>query len=328
MKRQLLNVDTLEPNHILTTDIYHYNTDVVLYAKGTVLTREKINRLKNFGNISIYVETDSIYDNPTEIVKRKLELDLNEIYQYANTIISNVIKKNNLKKIFERVEKNVFDHSHKVAILSAVLGMNIENIREKELESLVISALLHDIGKSTIDFSILNKPGKLTNEEYEIIKTHAQSGYDILKSTNSFDDNICNSVLSHHENEDGTGYPYSLKKDEIPFFAKIIHVCDVYAALTAKRCYKDEWTFEQAILELNNNSDKYNKEILEILKIILPYYLRGDTVLLSTNDLATIVHIDNTGLLVKLFGTSSICRINYQNQSENSVYIRRKIKTM
>lgn len=327
MKKQLLNVETLEPDHILTTDIYHYNTDVVLYTKGTILTNEKINRLKNFGDISIYVETDDIYEKPIEVVRRKIELDIDEIYRYANIIVSDVIKKNNLRKIFEKVEENVFDHSHKVATLSAVLGINIESIGESELESLVISALLHDIGKSTIDFSILNKPGKLTAEEYEIIKTHAQSGYDILKATDSFDEDICEAVLCHHENEDGTGYPNGIKNDEIPLFARIIHVCDVYAALTAKRHYKEAWTSEQAIIEMNNNYYKYNKDILEILKLILPHYIKDDTVLLSTNDLATIVHIDNTGLLVKLFGTNGIYRIDYENQSTNSVYIKRKIKT-
>lgn len=325
MKKQLLNIETLEPDHILTTDIYNYNTDVVLYKKGTILTSEKISKLKKFGNISICVETDKVYEKTNDVMIRKLEIDLRKIYEYANSIVLNVIKKNNLKDIFKIVEENLYDHSYKVATLSVVLGIHIENISSSQLESLVISALLHDIGKSTIDFSILNKPGKLTSAEYEIMKTHAQNGYDILKATQSFDDEICDAVLCHHENEDGTGYPNNLISNEIPLFARIIHVCDVYAALSSKRYYKGAWTYEQSIMELTNNCDKYNKEMLEILKIVLPFYVKGDVVLLSTNELATVVYACNNEILVKLFGTNGYCRID--NHNKNSIYVKRKIKT-
>ena len=325
MEKKLLNIETLEPNHILTTDIYNYNSNVVLYRKGTILTNEKISRLKKFGNISIYVETDKIYEEPNNIVRRKLEVDLDKIYKYANSIVLNAIERNNLKGILNKIENNVYDHSYKVATLSAVLGMNIECINGSQLEQLVIAALLHDIGKTTIDFSILNKPGKLTKEEFEIIKTHSQKGYDILTSTQEFSDDICDAVLCHHENEDGTGYPNNFKSNQIPLFAKIIHICDVYSALTAKRCYKDAWTYEQAIDELINNCDKYDKEMLEILKIILPFYLKDDVVLLSTNELATIVSVYNNGILAQSFGTNKFFRID--NNTKNSVYVKRKIKT-
>lgn len=315
----------MEPNHILTADIYNYNTDVVLYKKGTVLTKEKISKLKKFGNISICVETDNVYEKPYEIVRRRIEADFEKIYRYANNIVLRTMEKNNLKQILNKVENNVYDHSYRVATLSAVLGMNIECIDGSQLEQLVIAALLHDIGKTTIDFSILNKPGKLTKEEFEIIKTHSQSGYDILKSTQLFNNDICDAVLCHHENEDGTGYPNNIKNDEIPLFAKIIHICDVYAALTAKRCYKDAWTYEQAIDELNNNRDKYNKEMLEILKIILPFYVKDDVVLLSTNELATVVNVYDNSILVQTFGENNCVKID--GNSRKSVYVKRKIKT-
>lgn len=323
MERKIINVESLVPNIVLSEDIYNYNTNVVLYKKGTVLTEEKINKLKRFGNVSIYVDTNLEIEKTDKIVRRKIETDLNKIYSYADSIIMKAMDKHNLKEILSKFETSIYDHSYKVALLSVVLALNIENIDEYQLEQLVLAALLHDVGKSTIDFSILNKPGRLTDEEYEIIKTHSQKGYDILSSSKLFSQNICEAVLSHHENEDGTGYPNNIKKNEIPLFSKIIHICDVYSALTSKRCYKDAWTYEEALNELNKNITKYDREILEILKIILPYYMRDDVVLLSTNQLATIININNNGILVQVFGSNDYIRI----ENKSSIYVKKKIIT-
>lgn len=323
MERKIINVESLVPNIVLSEDIYNYNTNVVLYKKGTVLTEEKINKLKRFGNVSIYVDTNLEIEKTDKIVRRKIETDLNKIYSYADSIIMKAMDKHNLKEILSKFETSIYDHSYKVALLSVVLALNIENIDEYQLEQLVLAALLHDVGKSTIDFSILNKPGRLTDEEYEIIKTHSQKGYDILSSSKLFSQNICEAVLSHHENEDGTGYPNNIKKNEIPLFSKIIHICDVYSALTSKRCYKDAWTYEEVLNELNKNITKYDREILEILKIILPYYMRDDVVLLSTNQLATIININNNGILVQVFGSNDYIRI----ENKSSIYVKKKIIT-
>lgn len=321
MERKLVNIESLVPNNVLSQDIYNYNTDVVLYKKGTVLTEEKIRRLKNFGNISILVDTNIEIENPKIIVRRKIEADLDQIYKYADSIIMKAMEKHNFNKLLCKVETNIYDHSYKVALLSVVIALNIESVDEYQLEQLVLAALLHDIGKSTIDFSILNKPGKLTDEEYEIIKQHSQNGYDILSSSKLFSQNICDAVLSHHENEDGTGYPNNIMHNEIPFFAKIIHICDVYSALTSKRCYKEPWTYEQALNELDKNICKYDKEILELLKLILPFYMKDDVVLLSTNQLATIINVCNNGLLVQLFGSKEFMRI----ENRSPVYVKKKI---
>jgi len=328
MEKRLLNIEQLKPNLILSNDIYNYNTDTILYTKGTVLTLEKIERLKRFGNVSVLVDDKQEIiknENNIDIIRRTVEADFNKIYECANQILTSVLVKEDVRNVLGIVDEGIHDHSYKVALLSTIIGMNLENFDKNQLEQLAITALLHDIGKSTIDVSILNKPGKLTKEEYEIIKQHSQSGYDILSSTNLFNKNICNGVLSHHENEDGTGYPNCLSSSNIPLFSKIIHICDVYSALTTKRCYKEPWSYEATIVEFNNSSKKYDKDLLEILKMSLPFYLKDDVVLLSTEDLATVVNIYKYGLLVKIFGTNECIRID--NREKNSVYIKRKIKT-
>lgn len=329
---KIINIDNLKPGQVLYSDIYYYNNNVKLYNKGTILTEEKIRKLKRFGFICIKVEDD--FDNQQNtnvekdlkyITQRKIEKDLKEIYEYANYIVEVVFNNRNIKKIITKMDEGTNDHSYKVAILSTMLGLNIENLTDKCLQQLAIAALLHDIGKSTIDFSIINKPGKLTKEEFEIIKTHSKNGYDILKATEMFDPVICNAVLSHHENEDGTGYPNRIKGNEIPLYSRIIHICDVYAALTTKRCYKEAWTSEKAISILEDEKKKYEYNLLNILKNSLPIYMKGDIVYLSSGELATVTKITDQGITLKTYADQRIVNISF-NEDLGDIYVKKKIR--
>lgn len=324
----LINIESLRPGSVLTDDIYYYNRNILLYKKGTVLTKEKINRLKKFGLISIKAEVDSleeVIEKPEIIVQKKIELDFNKIYSYANDIVTTVFENKDIKKILSKIDDGVNDHSHKVAILATMLGMNIENFSNNDLEKLAVSSLLHDVGKSTIDYAILNKPGRLTPEEYEIVKQHSQKGYDILNATGMFESSICDAVLSHHENEDGTGYPHGIKGDEIPLYARIIHICDVYAALTTKRCYKEAWHSDKAISILEEEKKNYEQNLLKIFKTSLPVYMKDDVVYLSSGELATVIKTTNDGMLVKTFGDQKVVRIEFENES-NGISVRKKIR--
>ena len=133
------------------------------------------------------------------------------------------------------------------------------------------ASALHDIGKIGIDEKILNKPGRLTKEEFEIMKTHAQIGADMLKSLELYKDEelvkyayeICR---WHHERYDGRGYPDGLKGDEIPISAQVVSIVDVYDALVSKRVYKDAYTHEEAIqMILNGECGTFNPILLECL---------------------------------------------------------------
>lgn len=98
---------------------------------------------------------------------------------------------------------------------------------------------MHDVGKTALDHSILFKPGKLTEEEFEHVKRHPQLGYDFLNKDPRIDERTKDICLLHHERIDGTGYPYCLKGKEIPEMSKICSIVDVYEALTVKRCYHE-----------------------------------------------------------------------------------------
>lgn len=127
-------------------------------------------------------------------------------------------------------------HSDRVARVSVCLAEEL-GLAKKDIETIYLGGLLHDIGKIGIDDSVLNKPGRLTDEEFEHIKRHPQFGYDILKGVRQMDA-ILPLVLHHHESWDGTGYPHQLAGEEIPLLARIVAVADAYDAMGSDRPYR------------------------------------------------------------------------------------------
>jgi HD-GYP domain-containing protein (c-di-GMP phosphodiesterase class II) len=112
---------------------------------------------------------------------------------------------------------------------------------------------MHDIGKITIPDHILKKPGKLTEDEWQVMKSHTTNGYQILRSADKYT-RLADYALTHHERWDGKGYPKGLKQEEIPFFSRIIGICDAYEAMTSDRPYRKAMSKEYAINELKNCS--------------------------------------------------------------------------
>ena len=139
-------------------------------------------------------------------------------------------------------------HSEKVSAICAQIGrgLKFDNDQIKELE---IIGLMHDIGKIAISQEILNKKGRLTTTEYEEVKRHPEISYHILKSADSYA-KYADSVLSHHERWDGSGYPRGISGEEIPLISRILAVADAYEAMTSKRYYKEAFTQLEALEEL------------------------------------------------------------------------------
>ncbi len=153
-------------------------------------------------------------------------------------------------------------HSEKVAEISVEIGKALD-LPEELLEKLRLGALLHDIGKLGIPPEIINKPEKLTSEEYEEIKEHPIWGYRILKPVKAFAD-IIPMVLYHHERCDGSGYPEGLKCSQIPLLAKIVAVADVIEAMTAERPYKKPQPLEVVLEYLKAEvGKKFSPEVVE-----------------------------------------------------------------
>ena len=168
-------------------------------------------------------------------------------------------------EIAETRSKETGNHVKRVAEYSKLIALKL-GINEQEAEMLKLASPMHDIGKVGIPDNILNKPGKLTPEEFEIMKTHAQLGYEMLKhSSKPILQAAAIVSKEHHEKYNGNGYPKGLKGEEIHIFARITAVADVFDALGSDRIYKKAWEDEK-IFELFNNEkgEHFDPKIIDI----------------------------------------------------------------
>ena len=149
--------------------------------------------------------------------------------------------------VIEARDPNLNGHSRQVQEVTMLLYRYLPSGMKRDINpvSLEYAALLHDVGKLGVPESILNKPGKLTEEEWEVMRTHPQVGVKILDRLNTFDE-IDDWILYHHERVDGQGY-YKIKKDNIPLPARIMAIADTYSAITMRRSYKEPKSHEDAI---------------------------------------------------------------------------------
>lgn len=275
---------------LLNDSFGHGVGDELLKKVAEVLTKgcrvdDIIARLGGDEFVVLLPNTDVTEAN--QIIKRIIDLSLSEKVGYIDVSISlGQETKSNAKEDIQEIFKNAEDHMYKIkifegpsmrgktikAIINALYMRNIREeehsrrvsvlcesmgkalcLHEGEIEELIAVGLLHDIGKIDIDEGILNKPGKLTDDEWNQIKRHPEVGYRILSTVNDMSA-MAQHVLFHHEEWDGSGYPKGSKEVEIPLQSRIIAVADAYAAMTSERSYSSALSKEAAIEQLLGNS--------------------------------------------------------------------------
>lgn len=194
-----------------------------------------------------------------------------------------------------QVNDSTYAHSLNVAIISRIIGKWL-HFSNEELDTLTLAGLLHDIGKTKIPDEVLNKDGKLTDEEFKMIRNHPKYGYDILKSQ-PLNSHIKKAALMHHERCDGSGYPMGLTMEEIDDYALIIAIADVYDAMTAARSYRAPLCPFEVIAEFEKDGlQKYKpKYILTFLENIANAY-QNNRVMLSDGTSARIVLLNHRRL--------------------------------
>lgn len=194
-----------------------------------------------------------------------------------------------------QVNDSTYAHSLNVAIISRIIGKWL-HFSNEELDTLTLAGLLHDIGKTKIPDEVLNKNGKLTDEEFQMIRNHPKYGYDILKSQ-PLNSHIKKAALMHHERCDGSGYPMGLTMEEIDDYALIIAIADVYDAMTAARSYRAPLCPFEVIAEFEKDGlQKYKpKYILTFLENIANAY-QNNRVMLSDGTSARIVLLNHRRL--------------------------------
>ncbi|MCB2298530.1 HD domain-containing phosphohydrolase [Clostridium tagluense] len=235
---------------------------VIILPKTDAFEAEQIiNRINDLslkekvGSIDISIsfghETKNTEEEITEEILKKAEDHMYKKKLFESPSMRGKAINAIIKTLHEK-NKREEQHSHRVSVLCKRMGEALR-MAESEIQELTSIGLLHDIGKIAIDENILNKPGKLTDIEWNEIKRHPEIGYRILNTVNDMSD-MSRCVLHHHERWDGKGYPKGLKGQEIPFVARIIAIADTYDAMTSERSYRSALSEEIAIAELQKNA--------------------------------------------------------------------------
>jgi len=196
-----------------------------------------------------------------DVSKQKLaEEKLTKSYESLKKTLDDAI--DTMAKIVETRDPYTSGHQHKVADLAIAIAREMK-LEDTRIDQLRMAAVIHDIGKLYVPFDILSKPGRLTDIEFKLIKTHPQSGYDIVKGMD-FPCNVAEAVLQHHERLDGSGYPNQLKGDDTLLEAKILAVADVIEAMAAHRPYRPALGIDKALEEISKNKDSlYDPNVVD-----------------------------------------------------------------
>lgn len=208
-----------------------------------------------------------------------------------------------------------YTYMHSVAVCAMMVALAKQLGMDEEQSRLAgLAGLMHDLGKAMMPMDVLNKPGKLTDAEFAIIKTHPQEGYRLLKPGKDVDPVVLDVCLHHHEKMDGSGYPEGLKGDQISLFAKMGAVCDVYDAITSNRPYKTGWDPAESLRKMAEWANgHFDGKVFQAFVKSLGIYPIGSLVQLSSGRLGVVVEQTNKSLttpVVKVFfSTKSNMRI-------------------
>ncbi len=274
---------------IIAEDVRDVN-GVVLVEKDAVVNTDLKKSLIDFGisDICIYnpihklKENDKSYKEILQDIRKSLgEVIFRKEYMYTKitqylacmhkSIDNNLIIINALNRI-KSVDEYTFIHSINTAFYSMFIAIWM-GLDDKQIINATQAGLLHDIGKIYIPNEILNKPGRLTEEEYEIIKKHTIYGYLLINEFEEFSPEVKRAVLFHHERADLKGYPFNAPSDYVGIISKIVAVADVYDSMTTDRVYKKGVSPFEAMEFLSNDGMKLlDSYILKVFKENIPLY--------------------------------------------------------
>ena len=259
---------------------------------------------------------EDISDQLNDIVHKNASVDIDSMLSGTLNIINaakSPLSIFTMMSTLKNYDDSTFNHSLNVALICNIFGKWLE-LKPNEIELLTTCGLLHDIGKLLIPDRIIKKPDKLTQEEFEIIKTHSRKGYELLKKRN-VDIHIQYAALMHHEKCDGSGYPIGLIDNQIDWCAQIVTIADIYEAMTANRVYRGALSPFTVINKFEEDGlRKYNpKFLLTFLEHVVNSYINCK-VKLSNGEEGDIVYINRVSLSKPLVRTKD----DYIDLSKNS----------
>lgn len=312
----LISIEDVRSGMILARDVIN-DLGITFMSANTVLSPSSIEALRKLDIDFIYIKEErevpsavdeitveqaylrllSFYKTIYTNVRQGKSLNIEQLSRETLPLFRKIVSDNNILAYLRRVridEDYVYMHSVNVGIFSMIIA-KWANLRDDVQGSLAISGLLHDIGKTQISPSIIDKPGQLTEDEFKDIQRHTTFGNEILKLCTGASKELLEGVLYHHERIDGSGYPEGRRSGEIPLFAKVIAVADVFDAITANKTYREKISVYAAARVLKTESfNKLEPKITEIfLKNISRFYV-GNKVKLNTGDIGEVILLNKT----------------------------------
>jgi putative nucleotidyltransferase with HDIG domain len=183
-----------------------------------------------------------------------------------------------------------YTYLHSVAVCALMVALARQlGLNEEHTRSAGMAGLLHDLGKAAIPMAVLNKPGKLTDDEFRVVRSHPVEGYHMLKEGGAVEDIVMDACLHHHEKIDGSGYPDKLKGDQISLIAKMTAICDVYDAITSDRPYKRGWDPSESLRRMAEwTKDHFELRLFQAFVKSIGIYPVGSLVRLSSGRIGVV----------------------------------------
>lgn len=327
----------LRTDQVLASDLV-LDKKRILLRKGVTLNQSLITKIRYLGFQGVYVDDDisrdiqvvntisdelkyrarreirSLFVSVEHNAKSKTYTHIENLGKYISEMVDELLYNRHIMVNVVDIrtyDDYTFSHSINVAVLSVVIG-TVLGINKRMLNDLAMGSLVHDIGKVFIDKKIINKTSKLTPEEFEEIKKHSLIGFNYICNNSKIPEDARSTVLMHHEQFNGKGYPAGISGEDISLFGRIVCVADVYDALTSDRPYRPAMLPSDAVeYIMSGYNTHFEPKIVDAFtKKVAPYPV-GTCIKLSTGDI---------GIVVKNFESSCLrpkIRIIHDNKPTN-----------
>lgn len=314
------------------------STGQVLLNTGTEIKQQHLFYLNQLGINSLYVrdcrlnevEVDDVVSEKVRSEGRALVAQIirdvdspspnnkgincreKEIIELVASIVEELIENRELTiqlVDIRSVDSYLFAHSVNCAVLATLMAAKMD-FDCNSLKDVALGSLLHDIGMAAVPAKIVNKEGELTRDEYETVKKHPIYGYEIFKKSSLFKKEAADAIIQHHERNNGQGYPFNLKGDEISLFAHLLSVADAFDALTSDKPNRKAFLNHQAVEMLMSwGGDYFNLDVLRQFLSIIAAYPVGSHVMLNNGESGYVI-LNSPGYALR-----PVIRIMYKGES-------------
>lgn len=251
---RMIATKNIREGQYLASSLYN-DMGSLLLAKGSRLNNNLKKKIENCGYSNVYIVDEYTKEEieftirpelEQEMLKKAVEIrskypNISKLKEVVDDVVEEILQSNHT--LLNLINVSIYDdytykHSLNTMILAVLTGKEY-GLSKHRLKALGLGALIHDLGKTLIPESILNKPGRLSEKEYEQIKRHPKEGYYLANENDDISPTSKICILQHHERWDGSGYPYGLKGEDMHLYSRIVSVADVYEALVANRPYRE-----------------------------------------------------------------------------------------